>query len=336
MAEGDKSKESLRQYLAEANGWETDAVARSRRSAKLGWIVGFIGLATGLCAVVAVMGLTPLKQVVPVVIRVDNATGITEVVDQLTNAKTSYQEAINRYFLQKYVRYREGFNRATAAHNYSAVGLMSARGEQTSYADWFSPRNPVSPLNTHGEGHRTEISIRSTSFLNPDTALVRFIKEQHQPGTARPFLSYWAATITFTYQNPPTSQTDREINPLGFQVTGYRVDPESLTAVEGTPAPQLRPALQPVAPIAPVIPEPPMAPVQVNTVSDLPQAPIQQPAQVLQQQTVPPLVPSQPPQQPQIPASIAPPPMPSVAQNVPSTQQQAVQVPVPPTNQGAN
>jgi len=240
MEKQNKDKESLRQYLAEANGWETDAVANARRSAKIGWILGFSGLAIGLCAILAVMGLTPLKQVVPVIIRVDNATGITEVVDQLSNAKTNYQETVNRYFLQSYVRYREGFNRATARHNYTAVGLMSARGEQAAYADWFSPRNSDSPLNTHGEGHRTEISIRSTSFLNPETALVRFIKERHQPGVARPVLSYWAATITFTYQNPPTSQKDREINPLGFQVTGYRVDPESLNALEAPPMPRLQ------------------------------------------------------------------------------------------------
>jgi len=350
MAGSDKSKESLRQYLAEANGWETDAVARANRSAKLGWIVGFIGLATGLCAVIAIMGLTPLKQVVPVVIRVDNATGITEVVEQLTNAKTNYQEAINRYFLQQYVRYREGFNRATAAHNYTAVGLMSVRNEQTSYAEWFTPRNPTSPLNTHGEGHRTEISIRSTSFLNAETALVRFIREQHQPGMARPILSYWAATITFTYQNPPTSQTDREINPLGFQVTGYRVDPESLTAVEGAPAPQLRAAPQPDIPPTPA---PPMTQVQVNTTPAIPQTPVlpqeinspqpsngqaavQQPAQAWPQQQVPPSVSTNQPQQTQIPASIAPSPVPSVAQNAPPTQQQPVLVPVPPTNQGTN
>jgi len=163
--------------------------------------------------------------------------------------KQGNQSIVNRYFLQLYVRHREGFNRATARQNYVAVGLMSSRSIQTSYADWFSPRNPTSPLNTHGEGHRTEISIRSTSFLAPETALVRFIKEQHQPGVARPILSYWAATITFIYQNPPTSQKDREINPLGFQVTGYRVDPESLNAVEGPATPRLIQTSPPSTPV---------------------------------------------------------------------------------------
>jgi len=328
MADGDKSKESLRQYLAEANGWETDAVARARRSAKLGWIVGFIGLATGLCAVIAVMGLTPLKQVVPVVIRVDNATGITEVIDQLSNAKTNYQEAINRYFLQKYVRYREGFNRATAAHNYTAVGLMSARNEQTSYAEWFTPRNPTSPLNTHGEGHRTEISIRSTSFLNAETALVRFIREQHQPGMARPILSYWAATITFTYQNPPTSQTDREINPLGFQVTGYRIDPESLTAVEGRPAPQL----QPTTPLTPAVPTAPQTPNLPPTVDGQPSIHVQTPAA----QPFPQITPIQQPQQAPQPTSPVPLAVAPDIQPAQPIQQQPMQIPVQPTNHPVN
>jgi len=88
---------------------------------------------------------------------------------------------------------------------------------------------------------------------------------QHQPGVARPILSYWAATVTFTYQNPPTSQKDREINPLGFQVTGYRVDPESLNAVEGPAVPQLIQASPPPAPAYAPAEQTPAAPVDLLT-----------------------------------------------------------------------
>lgn len=34
------------------------------------------------------------------------------------------------------------------------------------------------------------------------------------------------ATIGYTYSNVPISAEDRRINPLGFQVTSYRVDAE--------------------------------------------------------------------------------------------------------------
>ena len=35
------------------------------------------------------------------------------------------------------------------------------------------------------------------------------------------------ATISFEYKNEPTQEKDRLVNPLGFQVTSYRVDPEN-------------------------------------------------------------------------------------------------------------
>ncbi|MFX5839871.1 VirB8/TrbF family protein [Acinetobacter baumannii] len=33
--------------------------------------------------------------------------------------------------------------------------------------------------------------------------------------------------MRYRYVNAPSSLAEREINPLGFQVTDYRIDPES-------------------------------------------------------------------------------------------------------------
>ena len=41
---------------------------------------------------------------------------------------------------------------------------------------------------------------------------------------------YWIATIGYSYVNAPISTQDRRINPLGFQVYSYRIDPESIAA----------------------------------------------------------------------------------------------------------
>ena len=79
--------------------------------------------------------LTPLKTVKPYVIRVDNATGIVDTIDALKDGKTMYDEVINRYFIQLYVRYREGYSRELAAEYYGNVGLMSATQEQQRYAE---------------------------------------------------------------------------------------------------------------------------------------------------------------------------------------------------------
>ena len=62
-------------------------------------------------SVMAVAMLTPLKTVEPYVIRVDNSTGIVDVVESLRDGETNYDEAINKYFTQWYVRYREGYSK---------------------------------------------------------------------------------------------------------------------------------------------------------------------------------------------------------------------------------
>jgi type IV secretion system protein VirB8 len=48
-------------------------------------------------------------------------------------------------------------------------------------------------------------------------------------GSDKPESSHWAATITFKYSNAPMKENDRAINPLGFQVTEYRNDPDAFT-----------------------------------------------------------------------------------------------------------
>ncbi|WP_245911234.1 type IV secretion system protein [Neisseria iguanae] len=37
----------------------------------------------------------------------------------------------------------------------------------------------------------------------------------------------WIATIGFEYADQPMGETECRINPLGFQVTSYRINPET-------------------------------------------------------------------------------------------------------------
>jgi type IV secretion system protein VirB8 len=71
---------TLERYLQEAQSWEIDRARRAARSSKLAWTVAAIACVIALLAVAAVAGLTPLKQPVPVVIRVDSSSGIVDVV----------------------------------------------------------------------------------------------------------------------------------------------------------------------------------------------------------------------------------------------------------------
>jgi type IV secretion system protein VirB8 len=40
-------------------------------------------------------------------------------------------------------------------------------------------------------------------------------------------VSHWMATVAYDYVSAPLSDADRLINPLGFSVRDYRIDPET-------------------------------------------------------------------------------------------------------------
>lgn len=239
-------KQDFEKYLQEARTWETDKVRESEKSKKIAWRVATVSGATAFAAVMAVAAMMPLKRVEPYVIRVDNSTGIVDVVEALTDGKTNYDEAMNKYFTQWYVRYREGYSKELAEDYYYNVGIMSSSLEQQKYYQFFNPKNPISPLNVYGAYAKVKIRIKSTSFINPTVSLVRYTKEIER-GLDKPIVTHWAATVTFKYTKAPMAEKDRAINPLGFQVVEYRNDPDALAPEATAPAP---------APISAATPEP--------------------------------------------------------------------------------
>lgn len=217
-------KKDFANYLTEAKSWETDKVQSLEKSKRLAWIIAASSGALAFLAVIALVLLTPLKTAVPYVIRVNNVTGGVDVVNALVDGKTNYDEAMNKYHVQWYVRWREGYSRSLISEYYKNVGLMSAREEQSRYSQLIAPKNPISPLNVYGDDKTATITIKSTSFIKPNVALVRYIKDVADGSSHA--ITHWAATVVFQYSGTPMSEQDRAVNPLGFQVLEYRIDPD--------------------------------------------------------------------------------------------------------------
>lgn len=259
----DVTKENLDAYFQEAQSWELDKDEARKKSEKRAWIVASVSGAIAFMAVCAVVALTPLKTVVPYIIRVDNSTGIVDVVNALKDGETNYEEAMNKYWAQWYVRFREGYSKELATDYYNNVALMSDNQEQQRYYAYFTPKNPSSPLNLYGEYAKARIHIKGTSFINPTTALVRYSKDIER-GNDKPQTTHWAATIVFKYIGLPMSEKDREVNPLGFQVTEYRNDPEALSQEPVSP------------PVTKTVPELTAPRTQLFPMPRVPQPPTQQ------------------------------------------------------------
>ena len=252
-------KQNFEQYLSEAQSWETNRLMHAEKSKKLAWTVAVVASGLAFAAVIAIVGLTPLKQTELRIVRVNETTGTVDVLNEIPNARTTYDEAINRYFAGQYIRFREGYSRKLADEYYASVGILSAPAEQRRYGEGFSPKNPQSPLNLYGDNARVKVHIKGYSFLKKDVVLVRYWKEVERGASERPLVTHWAATVVFKYSGAPMAEKDREINPLGFQVTEYRNDPDTVVAAEAGPATVAAPPPQPASNVPTILPGVPAA-----------------------------------------------------------------------------
>lgn len=225
-----KARAELEPYFHDAQSWDADRTAQSRRSAQVAWWVATAGWTCAVAGALALVALMPLKRVEPFVVRVDNATGIVDVVPGYDGHATP-QEAVTRYFLTHYLTVCERFNFATAESDYEECGAFhSPQRNQIWYALWTAT-NPASPLNTHKDGSTVRVQVKSVSFFSranglTDLAQVRYLKVLRQGIGADERFSHWVATVQYAYSEPAKDPKTRRWNPLGFKIVDFKSEPE--------------------------------------------------------------------------------------------------------------
>ena len=224
-------------YFEEAARWDADRVAVVERSARVAWRTAAAGWLCAVSCGCALVLLMPLKRVEPYVIRVDNSTGVVDVVPVYTGGEVM-DEAVTRYFLTHYVTVCERFNFSTAESDYEECGAFhTAQRNQAWYALWQT-NNPNSPLNLHRDGSLIRAQVQSVSFFKrasgvAELAQVRYIKSELQAGGAsQARVTRWIATIQYAYAAPSKDPKTRRWNPLGFKIVEFGSEPE---AVSDTP-----------------------------------------------------------------------------------------------------
>jgi type IV secretion system protein VirB8 len=222
-------------YRAEASSWSHDVNTSLRASRARAWWVAGIALFLAVVEALALVLLLPLKTVVPYTITVDRQTGHAELARGVNLGPMSENEALVQSALAQYVIARETLDAADIAANYRKVGLWSSGDARTDYLRAMDRSNPASILNTATTATLVTTTIRSIAVLDKASALVRFATERRDadgPITHQD----WVAVVRYGFTGGPLSVEDRLINPLGFQVSHYRRDAESVAAVPAIPA----------------------------------------------------------------------------------------------------
>ncbi|MCP5361426.1 MAG: type IV secretion system protein [Hyphomicrobiales bacterium] len=188
-------------------------------------VLSFVGL---LGSLAALSMLQSSKTFEPYIIQIEDKTGVVTQVDRKTVERYTADEAITRYFLVKYIEAREQYNVADYVHYYShVVRLLSNRDVYFAFRSFIDSNSPESPLKL-GRNGSIYIDIKSIVLLGKGNVQIRFTKTQNQGPIPRggrvERVWHKIATINFGFFDVNYTINERRINPLGFQVTSYRVD----------------------------------------------------------------------------------------------------------------
>jgi type IV secretion system protein VirB8 len=227
------SDPQLAAYFEEASQWDADRVRLMERRARTAWIVAALSLACTLVSVVAVMLLTPLKEVVPFLVRVDSRTGIVDVVPPYDGTAT-LDETITRYLITHYVSTCERFNWSTAESDYEECAAFHGAQRNQQWAAAWATANPESPLNKHKDGTTVRAEVQGVTFFTranevQDLAQVRYVKAVRRGNGADEQRSHWTATIQYAYVSPAKDPRRRQWNPLGLRITDFRAQAEAVS-----------------------------------------------------------------------------------------------------------
>ena len=205
-----------------------------RRTKLFGWMA-VLSLLTCMLSVAAVVMMLPLKEIRPYVVMVDRETGESELVVSTLPGDLSERDAVRQAELVRYITERETYDVADNRERIPQV-LATSEGQAADSlrALWNSAAREYPPA-VYGETSLIRVRVRSITILNDNTAQVRFTRALEDPGL-EPVVRAFVATVGFTFK-PRTERNLEAVwkNPLGFTVTSYRIDAETLDAATEMP-----------------------------------------------------------------------------------------------------
>jgi len=254
MSNKKSSTRKIDDSIAKSINFELTIADIAKRSERRAWWVAITAVAVALILLGGYFYMLPLKEKVPYVVMADAYTGtssLARLTDDFANRRITTSEAINRSNIAHFILARESFDAAMSQHDWVTVMTMSGSSPNVvgPYKALMSSINPDSPYKVYNKTQAIRVKVRSIVLVGagpnqtPKGATVRFQRNLYNKtsGASQPMDSK-IATLTFTYK--PDLQMDdqsRIENPLGFQVTEYRVDDDydspAPNEVPGDPVP---------------------------------------------------------------------------------------------------
>lgn len=212
-------------YYVEGATWERDIARRNRTSRALAWIVASVMTIIAIASLATLALLVPLKSYEPYMVVVDKTTGFVEVKRPMAEGPLNQDEAVTTFNVVRYIRARETYDPKALKDNFDLAQLLATGDAARELTEIYSPANPRNPVKILGATSVVVVSIKSVTFPNSRTALVRFSTDEKSATSIT--TRHWVSLLRFRYTSSPLRNEYRFENPLGFQVLEYRRDQET-------------------------------------------------------------------------------------------------------------
>ncbi|MDG6896497.1 hypothetical protein A6A19_00355 [Actinobacillus delphinicola] len=193
-----------------------------KKSEKRAWLIAGVFSIFSIISWIGLYLLLPLKEVTPYVIRVDNATGIPDVVTAIDPKTLTADEALDRYFVNMYIQDRESYTYQTIQKTYEETQLFSTPEVAKDFRKEYDQPDSLDQVLGKGTAKVKVISITLEKIKDENTATARITVEYNNDKDA-PYTKHYSIRLTYEYKPETKLNLSQRIdNPVGFFVTSYQ------------------------------------------------------------------------------------------------------------------
>ncbi|WP_045727757.1 type IV secretion system protein [Xanthomonas sp. GPE 39] len=244
--------ESVNKAVAKAVNYEISIADLARRSERRAWWIAFSAIILCLLLGGGYYYMLPLKEKVPYLVMADAYTGNSTVsvlrdIGDVRSITTS--EALARSNVARFITARESYDSEMMGLNDWPTVFSMAPKDTSVGAEYYAlhaPNNQSAPYYTYGKTRSIRVAILSITLQGGagkayNGANVRFQRSVYDKKSGQStFLDNKFAILGFRYNNNLVMDEDLRVqNPLGFQVTDYRVD-NDYSAMPVPPSPSVQ------------------------------------------------------------------------------------------------
>ncbi|MEE3664747.1 type IV secretion system protein [Brenneria sp. g21c3] len=213
-----------------SRSFESVILEKDAREKKVAWLMAAVGFVLAAMAIAAIIILLPLKTTEIELWSVDKQTGRYDYMTRIKERDISTEASLAHALAANYVKRREGYNYFSLQRDYDDVQLFNSDGVNKDYLDGFNGDQAPDVVFNKAE-YVVSIDIISNVHAPataPDRlATLRIKRTIRRVADNSVKTDVWNIRLTYRYL-PRKQLTDsqREVNPLGFIVTSYQRDKE--------------------------------------------------------------------------------------------------------------